>query len=241
MNENLAHNLTASAERYADSPALRIDDVVITYSDLDDATTRVAGLLRERGLEPGDRVGIMLPNVPQFAFAYYGVLRAGGVVVPMNVLLKQREVEFYLGDPQAKLIFAWHEFAGAAEQGAAAAGAECILVEPVAFGRLLAGAEPVLEVAERAADDTAVILYTSGTTGKPKGAELTHSNLAINADVSKALFSLAHEDVILGTLPLFHAFGQTCGLNAAISAGTSLTLIPRFSAGRRSRRSSATA
>ncbi len=230
MNENLAHNLTASAERYADSPALRIDDVVITYSDLDDATTRVAGLLRERGLEPGDRVGIMLPNVPQFAFAYYGVLRAGGVVVPMNVLLKQREVEFYLGDPQAKLIFAWHEFAGAAEQGAAAAGAECILVEPVAFGRLLAGAEPVLEVAERAADDTAVILYTSGTTGKPKGAELTHSNLAINADVSKALFSLAHEDVILGTLPLFHAFGQTCGLNAAISAGTSLTLIPRFSA-----------
>jgi long-chain acyl-CoA synthetase len=230
MNENLAHNLTASAERYPDSPALRIDDVVITYSDLDDATARVAGLLRERGLEPGDRVGIMLPNVPQFAFAYYGVLRAGGVVVPMNVLLKQREVEFYLGDPEAKLIFAWHEFADAAEQGAAAVGAECILVEPVSFGRLLAGAEPVREVADRAADDTAVILYTSGTTGKPKGAELTHSNLAINADVSKALFSLGHEDVILGTLPLFHAFGQTCGLNAAISAGTSLTLIPRFSA-----------
>jgi long-chain acyl-CoA synthetase len=161
---------------------------------------------------------------------YYGVLRAGGVVVPMNVLLKQREVEFYLGDPEAKLIFAWHEFADAAEQGAAAVGAECILVEPVSFGRLLAGAEPVREVADRAADDTAVILYTSGTTGKPKGAELTHSNLAINADVSKALFSLGHEDVILGTLPLFHAFGQTCGLNAAISAGTSLTLIPRFSA-----------
>jgi long-chain acyl-CoA synthetase len=230
MNENLAHNLTASAERYPDSPALRIDDVVITYSDLDDATARVAGLLRERGLEPGDRVGIMLPNVPQFAFAYYGVLRAGGVVVPMNVLLKQREVEFYLGDPEAKLMFAWHEFAGAAEQGAGATGAECILVEPVSFGRLLAGAEPVYEVADRAADDTAVILYTSGTTGKPKGAELTHSNLAINADVSKALFGLEHEDVILGTLPLFHAFGQTCGLNAAISAGTSLTLIPRFSA-----------
>ena len=84
---------------------------------------------------------------------------------------------------------------------------------------------------ERAADDTAVILYTSGTTGKPKGAELTHSNLAINADVSKALFSLGHEDVILGALPLFHAFGQTCGLNTAVSAGASLTLIPRFDAG----------
>ena len=109
-------------------------------------------------------------------------------------------------------------------------GADCILVEPVSFGRLLAGADPVDEVVDRAADDTAVILYTSGTTGKPKGAELTHSNLAINADVSKALFSLGHEDVILGALPLFHAFGQTCALNAAISAGASLTLIPRFSA-----------
>jgi long-chain acyl-CoA synthetase len=230
MTENLAHNLTASEQRYPDSAALRIEDVVITYSELDEATARVAGFLRERGLEPGDRVGIMLPNVPQFAFAYYGVLRAGGVVVPMNVLLKQREVEFYLGDPEARLIFAWHEFADAAEQGAAAAGAECILVEPVSFGRLLGAVEPFEEVVDRVADDTAVILYTSGTTGKPKGAELTHSNLAINADVSKALFSLGHEDVILGALPLFHAFGQTCGLNAAVSAGASLTLIPRFSA-----------
>jgi long-chain acyl-CoA synthetase len=229
MNENLAHNLTTSAQRYPDSPALLIDELVITYSELYEATARVAGLLRERGLEPGDRVGIMLPNAPQFAFAYYGVLRAGGVIVPMNILLKQREVEFYLGDSEAKLIFAWHELADAAEQGAAALGADCIVVEPVSFGRLLGSAEPVDEVVDRAAADTAVILYTSGTTGKPKGAQLTHSNLAINADVSKALFSLDHEDVILGALPLFHAFGQTCGLNAAVSAGAALALIPRFS------------
>jgi len=228
MNENLALNLTTSAQRYPDSPALRIDEVVITYAELDEATARVAGLLRERGLEPGDRVGIMLPNVPQFAFAYYGVLRAGGVVVPMNILLKQREVEFYLGDSGAKVIFAWHEFADAAHQGAVAAGTGCIVVEPVSFGQLLGNVEPAEEVVERAADDTAVVLYTSGTTGKPKGAQLTHSNLAINADVSKALFSLGHEDVVLGALPLFHAFGQTCGLNAAVSAGASLALIPRF-------------
>ena len=116
----------------------------------------------------------------------------------------------------------------AAEQGAAAAGAECIVVEPVSFGRLLGNVEPVEEVVDRVARDTAVILYTSGTTGKPKGAELTHSNLAINADVSKALFSLDHEDVVLGALPLFHAFGQTCALNATVSAGASLSLIPRF-------------
>jgi long-chain acyl-CoA synthetase len=228
MNENLAHNLTASADRHPDGPALRIDEAVITYAELDEASARVAGLLRERGLEPGDRVGIMLPNVPQFAFAYYGVLRAGGVIVPMNVLLKQREVEFYLGDSEAKLILAWHELADAAQHGAAAVGADCIVVEPTSFGRLLAGAEPLGEIVDRAAGDTAVILYTSGTTGQPKGAQLTHSNLAINADVTKTLFSLGPDDVILGALPLFHAFGQTCGLNAAISAGASLTLIPRF-------------
>ena len=102
------------------------------------------------------------------------------------------------------------------------------MVEPVSFGQLLGNVEPVEEVVNRAAGDTAVILYTSGTTGKPKGAELTHSNLAINADVSKALFSLDHEDVVLGALPLFHAFGQTCALNAAVSAGAALALIPRF-------------
>jgi long-chain acyl-CoA synthetase len=233
MTESLAYNLIAASTRYPDRPALRLGDAVITYAELDDSTARVAGLLRDRGLEPGDRVGIMLPNVPEFAIAYYGVLRAGGVVVPMNVLLKQREVAFYLGDSEAKLIFAWHEFADAASAGAAETGTECVLVEPEAFARLLASVtEPVHEVVERSADDDAVVLYTSGTTGKPKGAQLTHSNLAINADVSKQLFSVEHDDVILGALPLFHAFGQTCALNTAVSAGAALALIPRFDADR---------
>ncbi|HET6870203.1 MAG TPA: long-chain fatty acid--CoA ligase [Solirubrobacteraceae bacterium] len=232
MKESLAYNLTGSAERYPQTAALRFGDAVITYAELDQATAAVAGVLRNLGIEPGDRVGVMLPNVPQFAMAYYGVLRAGGVVVPMNVLLKEREVAFYLGDSSAKLIFAWHELADGARAGAADVGAECIVVEPDSFAELLASAEPVHDVVDRHAEDTAVILYTSGTTGKPKGAELTHSNLAINADVSKALFTLDHEDVVLGALPLFHAFGQTCGLNAAISAGASLALIPRFDAGK---------
>jgi long-chain acyl-CoA synthetase len=232
MNESLAYNLIGSVQRYPDSVALGMGDAVITYAELDHATARVAGLLRERGFGPGDRAGIMLPNVPEFAIAYYGVLRAGGVVVPMNVLLKQREVEFYLGDPEAKVIFAWHEFSDPASAGAAEVGAECIVVEPESFGDLLASATPFDDVVDRDADDTAVILYTSGTTGKPKGAELTHANLTINADVSKALFSLEHDDVVLGALPLFHAFGQTCALNAAFGAGASLALIPRFDAGK---------
>jgi long-chain acyl-CoA synthetase len=232
MNESLASNLITAAQQQRERTALRLDGHAISYGELDDATARVAALLLDRGLELGDRVGIMLPNVPEFAIAYYGVLRAGGVVVPMNVLLKQREVAFYLGDSEAKLIFAWHAFAEEAAAGAGEAGAECLVVEPAEFARALEESEPGREIAERTAEDTAVILYTSGTTGKPKGAQLTHSNLSVNADVSTALFSLSADDVILGALPLFHAFGQTCGLNAAIAAGATLSLIPRFDAGK---------
>jgi long-chain acyl-CoA synthetase len=231
MSESLAYNLTAAAARYPHRPALRLDDTTMSYAEFDDASARVAGLLVSRGLQPGDRVGVMLPNVIEFALVYYGVLRAGGVVVPMNILLKQREVEFYLGDSGARLIVAWHGLDGAL-QGAGAVGAQSISVDPEGFASLLAGVPPISGIVDRAANDTAVVLYTSGTTGKPKGAQLTHSNLSINADVSKQLFSLTCDDVILGALPLFHAFGQTCGLNAAVSAGASLALVTRFDAGR---------
>jgi long-chain acyl-CoA synthetase len=227
---NLASNLISTAQAHPDSPATRLGDSVSTYRELDDSSARMAGLLALHGLDPGNRVGVMLPNVPEFAVAYYGILRAGGVVVPMNVLLKQREVAFYLGDAAAGLIFAWHAMADEAIAGAGQVGAECLVVEPSEFAELLADADPTGEIADRVADDTAVILYTSGTTGKPKGAELTHANLSVNADVSRLLFSLAPEDVVLGALPLFHAFGQTCGLNTAVAAGASLALIPRFDA-----------
>src|SRR3954470_24082377 len=98
---SLAQQLTDTAARHGDRPALQLDDAVLTYAEFDEAASRVAGLLRERGLEPGDRVGLMLPNVPYFPVVYYGILRAGGVIVPMNVLLKGREVTFYLSDPGA--------------------------------------------------------------------------------------------------------------------------------------------
>src|SRR3954465_15640726 len=136
---SLAKLLTETAAEHGDRTALRLDDAAITYSELDEASARVAALLRDKGVEPGDRVGVMLPNVPYFAVAYYGVLRAGGGVVPMNVLLKGREVKFYLGVPEAKVVFAWHDFAEAAETGAEQAGAECILVKPGEFEQLLGG------------------------------------------------------------------------------------------------------
>jgi long-chain acyl-CoA synthetase len=228
MSSNLATILTASAAAHGDRPALRLDDVVFNYALLDETSARVATMLKAKGLEPGDRVGIMLPNVPYFPVAYYGVLRAGGVVVPMNVLLKGREVAFYLQDSGAKIVFAWHGFLEAAGQGAQEAGAELIDVEPGVIEGAIFAHEPDPDVADRAGEDTAVILYTSGTTGQPKGAELTHANLERNADIAANLFSLDEHVVVLGALPLFHSFGQTCSMNAAILAGGCLSLIPRF-------------
>jgi long-chain acyl-CoA synthetase len=225
---NLTSILTDSAARDSDRVAVRLDDVEVSYGLLDAGTKLMAGLLAEKGVGRGDRVGIMLPNVPYFAVAYFGVLRGGGIVVPMNVLLKRREVAFYLSDSGAKLLLAWHGFAEEAQAGADDAGVECVLVAPGEFEQLLGTAQPRAEVADTEDDDTAVILYTSGTTGTPKGAELTHANLKRNCEAARDLFDLGADAVTLGALPLFHAFGQTCGLNATIAGGGVLTLIPRF-------------
>jgi long-chain acyl-CoA synthetase len=226
---NLASILSRTAGRSGHRPAVRLGETTMTYRELDDASARVAGLLPDRGIQPGDRVGVMLPNTPEFALVYYGVLRAGGVVVPMNPLLKAREVAYYLGDSGARLLFAWHGFADEASAGAKRAETEAVVVDPDSFAEVLASAEPDREVADRQEDDTAVILYTSGTTGQPKGAELTHANLARNTEVGRTdLFRLTDEDVIFGGLPLFHSFGQTCTLNAAVASGASLSLLPRF-------------
>ncbi|MQA76141.1 MAG: long-chain-fatty-acid--CoA ligase [Solirubrobacterales bacterium] len=229
---NLAENLAHTTREHPDNVALKLDDAELTYAALDAAAARVAGLLRSRGVEAGDRVGIMLPNVPYFAACYYGALRLGAIVVPMNVLLKRREVGFYLSDSGAKLLFAWHGFAEAAGTGAEEAGTDLVLVEPGGFERLLAEAEPVADVVERADEETAVILYTSGTTGTPKGAELTHANLRRNVETFVPLARVDDEAMVLGALPLFHSFGQTCGLNTAVATGACLTLIPRFDPGK---------
>jgi Acyl-CoA synthetases (AMP-forming)/AMP-acid ligases II len=227
---NLAANLIRTVAALPERPAVRLDDSVLTYADLDERSARAAGLLRSQGISPGDRVAIMLPNVPEFAVIYYGVLRAGGVVVPMNPLLKEREVAYYLDDSQARLIFSGLACADEARAGADRAGAQCIVVD-ASFDALLESETPVPGVVDRAGSDTAVLLYTSGTTGQPKGAELTHSNLLTNVEIlATDLIQVSSDDVIFGGLPLFHSFGQTCGLNGAVSVGACLTLVSRFAA-----------
>ena len=232
MGTNLASIVTESAARAPAEVAVRLGDLELTYAELDNRGARLAALLRERGLGQGDRVGVMLPNVLEFPISYYGVLRAGGIVVPMNVLLKRREIAFYLEDSGAKLLLAWHGFGEEARAGAADAGAELIEVEPDSFAALLRDSDPDPEVAATDAEDTAVILYTSGTTGKPKGAELTHFNLTRNAEIaSQTTCTIEPGDIALGALPLFHSFGQTVSMNASLRVGATLTLLPKFDPG----------
>lgn len=231
---NLAHNLAATAEQHGDRPAVILDDMVLSYRELEHSAQQLAGWLRAQGIGEGDRVALMLPNLPSFPVIYYAVLRLGGVVVPMNPLFKRREIEFYLADSGASLLVA---MPGEDAQAAAeATGVPLMAVGPQGLSSYVHGedaTEPVEEIVERAGEDTAVILYTSGTTGRPKGAELTCDNLQTNlALTAETLIHVGPQDVIMGCLPLFHVFGMTCGLNTAVKVGAALTMIPRFEPGK---------
>ena len=226
---NLSSLLERAAADHPRHPAIRLDEEVLSYAQLREAAGRMSMLLAGAGVEPGDRVGIMLPNVPAFPIAFYGALAAGAVVVPMNPLLKSREISYYLSDSGAKVLVAWHTAAGEAAKGAADAGAQVIGAETTDLAGLLAGYAAAAAPSDRKDKDDAVILYTSGTTGKPKGAELTHAGLTRNAELTaRTLLENGQDDVVMGCLPLFHVFGLTCGLNATVAAASTLTLLPRF-------------
>ena len=227
---NFAHELAAAVADEPGRPALKLDDLVLTYAFLDAGVQRAAGLLRAQGVGPGDRVGLQMPNVPYFPVLYFGVLRLGAVVVPMNPLLKAGEIDYFFTDSGAKIAFVWPDFVPEATKGAANSGTRIIECGPMGPAEgSLDGGSPITDPHERADDDTAIILYTSGTTGRPKGAELTHRNIHLNATRSATTIQeVTSDDVVMGCLPLFHVFGLVVGLNAATIAGASLALIPRF-------------
>ena len=231
---NLAANLVTSAAEHGERPAVRLDEHALSYGDLHAGAAAVAGMLRGRGLEPGDRVGLVLPNLPAFPVVFYGALLAGATVVPMNPLLKAREVQYYLEDSGMSLVFGWDGAGDAVSEAARTVGIEAVVVGQLGpSADQLDGVEPAPDAVDRDAEDTAVILYTSGTTGQPKGAELTHHNLDSNARTTvDTLIRITPDDVIMGCLPLFHVFGLTCGLDASVLTGSCLTLIPRFDAGK---------
>jgi long-chain acyl-CoA synthetase len=230
---NLSLYLVESADMYPDGPALRCDGATTTFSELADNAARFAAYLGHRGLRPGDRVGVMLTNRPEFAMVFYGLLHAGAVVVPMDPLRSAREVAFVLTNAGARLLIFALSCWPAATAGARAAG-----VPPIGIGKhtleqltddFLGRAWPVT----RAKDDDAVVLHTSYTTAVPKGAQLTHHNLVSSqAVIARSLLNIGPDDVVLGCLPQFHAHGMTYGLGAAISSGATLALLPSFDPGR---------
>ncbi len=224
---NLADNLAASAAKFPDRPALRLGETTLTYAQFDELAGRAAGRMAALGVQPGERVGLMLPNLLEFPVLFYGALRLGAVAVPMNPLLKGREIAHYTGDSGMVLLWA-HESVASEDTAQAADGCR---VETVSAGLISGLVEEPVPYVENDDADTAVILYTSGTTGTPKGAELTHGGLDRNLRVCiNDLMTIDERDVIMGCLPLFHVFGLTCGLNASVAAAALIVLIPRFDA-----------
>ena len=201
---NLALNLVDAAERHRDRVALRHGDSTLTYGEVARRAAAYASLFSRAGVEPGDRVALQLPNRPAYVAAYYGALAAGAIVVPLNVLLREREVETRLAHATPALLVADDD-------------------EPSA-------ADGPLAPVERRPDDPAVILYTSGTSGDSKGAVLTHGGLRVAAESAATALALRPDDVLLGSAPLSHVLAMSSGMNAAILAGAQLLLIERFEA-----------
>ena len=221
--DNLAALLDEAAARHGSRPALLHEGIAIDYATLQEHATRCAGLLRANGIGPGDRVAILLPNVPAFVAFYFGALRLGAVVVPLNALLKSIEIEQRLADSGATVLVA--------PPGREAELAACVerrsvrLIDP-AFAE---AAEPVAEIVACDPSEPAVLLYTSGTTGGPKGAELTHAGLRAAAHcLAVPLLGLTPDDVLFGAAPLAHIFGQSGIMNSAIVAGSCVLLVSRF-------------
>ena len=245
---NLSSVLDNSAATYPDRTAIVIGDVRLTYAQVNGAASQVANLLVSRGIKPGDKVALSCVNIPQFSIIYFGILKAGAVVVPLNVLLKGREVAYHLKDSEARAYFC---FQGTPDLPMAVEGyagfqeaPDCteffvITADPTApspiegtetFTQAVVGQSPAFASVETDDDDTAVILYTSGTTGQPKGAELRHRNMLDNARSGEALFGASAEDphTYLCVLPLFHSFGQTVVQNGGFLYGGTVVLQPRF-------------
>jgi long-chain acyl-CoA synthetase len=235
MDFNLAVMLRESARRTPDKTAVILGTTRLSYAQLDELSDRAAAGLAAAGVAPGDTVGLQLPNIPRFVIAYFGILKAGGVVVPMNVLLKAPEIEFQLRDSGARVLIT---FGGGLDESSKAAEATATSLYVVteagapatgtAFEALLSGDSPGPRLAERSPADPAVIIYTSGTTGTPKGAVLSHLSLYMNADIPGRLFEFTADDTVLVALPLFHVFGLASVMNTCVLLGGTMSLVPRF-------------
>jgi long-chain acyl-CoA synthetase len=235
MTFNLATILTETALATPDAPVHLFGGTVTTYRELDEQSGRFAAGLREAGLKPGDVMGLQLPNLPHFLIAYFGALKAGMVVLPLNPLLMAPEIEYHLGDSSAALLIGFEGMHAEASKACERLGIPLYLVsmgggplpeDARAVSQLLSASDG--DVVPRSPEDTAVLIYTSGTTGKPKGAELTHFQLYMNCTIAGQLFGARNDDVTLAVLPFFHVFGLSSVINVSVRYGGCLSIVPRF-------------
>ncbi|HZE38182.1 MAG TPA: long-chain fatty acid--CoA ligase [Stackebrandtia sp.] len=243
---NLAMVLEDSARAKPDHEAVILGDTRLTYAQVDAASNQVANALNAKGIGHGDKVALMSPNLPYFPIVYFGVLKTGATVVPLNVLMTTREIAYFLTDSRATAFFC---FEGTEELPMGRRGFDAfdqvggcehfvmLTADPggasprpgvPTLAEFTAGQSPAYESAPTSETDTAVVLYTSGTTGQPKGAELTHSNIVQNSLLNNRMFRATPDEIALVTLPLFHVFGQVVQLTSGFANGTTLVLVPRF-------------
>ena len=243
---NLSIALEDNAQRIPNRLAIISEEKKISYKELNLLSNKVANLILDLGINPGDSIALQCPNISFFPIIYYGILKMGGVIVPMSILLKKKEISFILNNSKAKLLFFYQGDQTLNIVKEAVAGVkespkiiQSILIEnqelksfsnPLVknLNSLIKDASSEFEYIPTNAEETAVVIYTSGTTGKPKGAKLTHSNLAWNSSITVDLFDFKGDDIALTVLPLFHIFGQNCIMNAAVFAGISNVLLKRF-------------
>ncbi len=237
MSLNLAVMLRESARDNPTKPVALFDGGVLSYAELDELSDHFAAGLRREGIRPTEAVALQLPNLPEFLVAYFGILKAGSVVVPLNVMLKAPEVAYHLSNSEAQALITWAGISAEAAKGAAGAGLDRIWVVGASgspewgrsFDELLGGEQPATPIFEQTQPgDTAAIVYTSGTTGRPKGAELSHFQLYMNAETPGRLFGIQNDDVVIVALPLFHVFGMSSELNVCVRFGATMSLVPRF-------------
>ena len=235
MSLSIASILAESAVRFPDNTAVVLGDLRLSYAQLWAHAKQYAQVLRDKGVGPGDKVALLIPNTPHFPLAYFGTLALGAVAVPVHALLKAEEVEYVLTDSGAKVLVCAAPLLAEGAKGAELAGVPVFAVMDGGdatierIDNLAFEVQPIEALVPREPEDTAVILYTSGTTGKPKGAELSHLNVTMNVAISaQHSFDIKAEDVVLGCLPLFHTFGQTCCMNTAFYVGATVVLLPRF-------------
>ena len=242
MSLNLATLVHIPASEQPDRTALILGEAQLSYGALDDLAQRMAGGLKSIGVQPGQHVAILTPNVPAFSVAYFGCHYAACPVVPVNVLLAADEIAFILKDSDAVAFIVWDRLLPQAQEALAKAGTATRLIVAKAdpgdtsappgahsMAALLGAGQAVRDLPLTMPDDTAVLLYTSGTTGRPKGAELTHFNMFYNAEcAARQVLSLPPDTVALTCLPLTHSFGQTILHNAVLRVGGKIVLLPRF-------------